>query len=229
MRILAIGDLEDEFTYLDRLPEVVRNTDIDAVVFAGNIPGPEPRRDSARSFQRFFEVLSSLETPAFLVPGKNDAPERLFPQAAFNAEIVAAGVFMVHRSFAPLGRNYLVAGFGGEITDGRREDESSLKYTSWEAQFSLEFLRHLDQDKLLIFHTAREEEFDDVAPSKGHEAVSRIIKTYSPPFAICSRGGGSKGKLTVGNTLIVCPGRLSNGDYAVLDTAERKVAFGNLR
>jgi Icc-related predicted phosphoesterase len=230
MNIMAIGDLHDEFRFVDQIPEVVRNTDIEGVVFAGNILGPESRRDSARSFQRFFGVLSSLKkTPTFLVPGRNDAPERLFLQAAFNAEIVAAGVFMVHRSFAPLSRNYVVAGFGGEITDGKREDETSLKYPSWEVQFSLDFLRHLDQESLLIFHTAPEEEFDDVAPSKGHEAVSHIIKTYSPRFAVCCRGGGSKGKLTVGSTLIVCPGQLSNGEYAVLDTVERKVAFGNLR
>jgi Icc-related predicted phosphoesterase len=208
---------------------VVRNAGVEAVVFAGNILKSEARRGSARSFQRFFRVLGSLKSPAFLVPGKNDTPERFFLQAAFNAEIVAAGVFMVHRSFAPMGRNYVVAGFGGEITDGMREGESSLKYPSWEAQFSLDFLRHLDQERLLIFHTAPEEEFDDAAPSKGHAAVSHIIKAYSPPFAICCRAGGSKGKLTVGNTLIVCPGRLSDGDYAVLDTAERKVALGNLR
>ncbi len=230
MNVMAIGDLNGDFTYVDRLPEVVKNADIEGVVFAGNIlAGARGQRDEARSFSRFFGALGSLKVPAFVVPGKNDAPERFFLQAAFNAEVVDAGVYMVHRSFAPLGRNYLVSGCGGEITDGKRDNESFLMYPAWEAQFSLDFLRHVKQEKLLIFHNAPEEQFDDAAPAKGHQAISQMIKNYSPRFAVCCRGGGPKGKLVLGSTLVVCPGPLSDGYYAVLDILERKAVFGDLR
>ncbi len=156
------------------------------------------RNDDAQSMIRFFRILNTLDVPVFVVPGKNDAPERFFLQAAFNTEIVSPQIHTVHRSFAPLGRNYIVAGFGGEITDERRENEFFLLYPEWEAEFSLAFLRHLEQAKILLFHTPPAEKFEDENEQAGHEMVSHIIKTYAPQYAICSR-----------STEVVCPGQLS--------------------
>ncbi|GIX46772.1 MAG: hypothetical protein KatS3mg131_0983 [Candidatus Tectimicrobiota bacterium] len=100
---------------------------------------------------------------------------------------------------------------------------------AWEATFALDFLRHLEGEKLLLFHTPPAGVFEGEAEPGGHEAVSHLIKTYDPRFAFCSRQGGQKGRLLVGNTLVVCPGQLRQGDYAILDTRERRVAFGDLR
>jgi Icc-related predicted phosphoesterase len=253
MKILAVSDLFEEFAFVDRLPEVIRGAGVDAVVFTGNIlradqreaewrralaEGRPPRaeqpevareRDNdAQSLNRFFRLLSSLGVPACLVPGRTDAPERLFLQAACNAEIVAARVYNVHRSFAPLGSNWIVAGFGGEITEEERDHTFFLRYPGWEAQFSLEFLRHLDQDRILLLHTPPADELEG-RPTGGHQIVSHILKTYSPAFAFCASPASRRGKLTLGNTLVVFPGRLADGDYAILDTRERTVAFGDLR
>ncbi len=252
--LLALSDLHERFDYLERLPEVVKNANVEGVVFTGNILRAEAREaewrraqeegrapdlghpdvarersDDAESLARFFRTLRELKVPVYLIPGRNDAPERFFLQAAFNSEVVAANIYMVHRSFAPWRRNFVVAGFGGEITHGEREHEALLLYPGWEAQFSLDFVRHLDQDKILLFHTPPVDKFEEPGGHPGHDAVSHIIKTYEPKFAICSRAGGPKGKMMVGTTLVVCPGQLSEGEYALLDTDEREVAFGNLR
>lgn len=254
MQVLVLSDWLENRQYLERLPEVVQGTRAEAILFTGNIlkaearaaeweralkegRDPDPDRpeiqqehsDDAESLAQFFRVLRQLDVPVCIVPGKNDAPERFFLQAAFNAEVVAGKVYMVHRSFAPLGRNYVAAGFGGEITGDRRENRWFLMYPGWEAEFSLDFLRHLDQEKILLFHTPPKEEFEGSPAEEGHEIVSHIIKTYNPRFVVCSRAGGKQGKVWVGDTLVVCPGRWADGDYAVLDLAERKVAFGNLR
>ncbi|HWP46948.1 MAG TPA: hypothetical protein VNM22_07270 [Candidatus Limnocylindrales bacterium] len=254
MRILAINELLEEFRFVDRLLEVVKETPIDAVVFTGNILRAEARNaewqralaehrtpslnqpevvrereNDAQSLNRFFKLLSSLGVPAYLVPGRNDAPEWFFLQAAFNSEIVAAKVYNVHRSFAPLSGSWIVAGYGGEITKGERDHEFFLRYPGWEAEFSLDFLRHLDQNKVLLFYTPPVEPYEGQVQSGGHEMVSHIIKTYTPHFVFCTPPGGHRGKLVLANTLIVFPGRLSEGEYAVLDTKERDVAFGNLR
>lgn len=254
MNILAISGLNEEFRYLSRLAEVAQNAKVEAVVFTGNILRAEARRqewerareahclpdpnqpdvvrehaDDAQSMERFFKMLSALGVPAFIVPGKHDAPERFFLQAAFNTEIVAPNVYMVHRSFAPLGSQYVVAGFGGEITGGQRENEFFLMYPWWEAEFSLDFLRHLKQEKLLVFHTPPGEKLEGEPSPGGHELVGHLIKTYRPHFAVCARQDGRQGKLVVGNTLVVYPGRLSQGDYTLLDTKERAVSYGNLR
>ncbi len=254
MKILAISDVHEEFAYLDRLPDVVKGAGVEAVVFTGNILRAEARRaeweraraeqrqpdlnqpevarerdDDAQSINRFFGFLNALGVPVYIVPGKNDAPERFFLQAAFNTEIVAPHVYMVHRSFAPLGGNVVVAGFGGEITHDEREHEFFLRYPGWEAEFSLDFLRHLDQEKILLFHTPPTDKLKGEEGDIGHEIVGHIIKTYDPRFAVASRQSGRKGKLVVGNTMVVCPGRLSEGYYAILDTREREVMFGDLR
>jgi Icc-related predicted phosphoesterase len=253
MKILAVSDLLEEFTFVDRLPEVIRGAGIEAVVFTGNIlradqreaewrralaEGRAPRADlpevarerdnDAQSLNRFFGALSSLGVPVCVVPGRTDAPERLFLQAACNAEIVAARIYNVHRSFASLGSNWIAAGFGGEITEEERDHEFFLRYPGWEAQFSLEFLRHLDQDRILLFHTPPADELEG-RPTGGHQIVSHILKTYSPRIAFCAPPGHRRGKLMLGNTLVVFPGRLADGDYAVVDTKERTVAFGDLR
>jgi uncharacterized protein len=254
MKILITGDLLEQFQYVERLPEVVKEAHVDAVLFTGNIlraqareaewrralaerraprldlPGVQKQRnDYARSLHRFFAALGSLGVPACFVPGRNDAPERLVVQAAFNAEVVAANVHAVHRSFAPLGGNWIVAGFGGEITAEERDHQFFLRYPGWEAQFALDFLRHLDQDKILLFHTPPVERFEDQVEPTGHETVSHIIETFAPHFAVCGRAGGRQSKLTLATTPVVCPGRLSEGKYTILDTRERKVSFGNVR
>jgi hypothetical protein len=152
MKILITGDLLEQFQYVERLPEVVKEAQVNAVLFTGNIlraeareaewrralaerraprldlPGLQKQRDDdARSLHRFFATLGSLGVPACFVPGRNDAPERLLVQAAFNAEVVAANVHAVHRSFAPLGGNWIVAGFGGEINAEERNSSSGIR------------------------------------------------------------------------------------------------------
>lgn len=252
MRLLALSDLQEEFAYLDRLPDLVRNARIEGALFCGNVLRAEARNaerekargegrapridlpeiqkarsDDAQSVIRFFRALNQLGTPVFLVPGRNDAPERFFLQAAFNSEIVEPHIHLVHRSFAPLGAGYVVVGFGGEITANERETELFLRYPAWEAEFALDFMRHLEQDKILLTHMPPTENAETPPPGAG--AVSHMIKTYAPQFAVASRPNGEKGKSTVANTIVLFPGRLANGDYAILDTKERSVEFGNLR
>ncbi|RMI13708.1 MAG: metallophosphoesterase [Calditrichaeota bacterium] len=254
MKLLAIGNLDEEFAYLDRLPEVVENLNIEAILFTGNILRAEARQEEwnrareenrqpdrqrpeilrerdndAESFKRFFHTLSALNRPTYLVPGKQDAPERFFLQAVFNQEFVSRNIYMVHRSFAPLGRNFVVAGFGGQITDESRENEFFLMYPGWEAEFSLEFLRHLDPDKILLFHTPPGEKFEQSPEDTGSEIVSTLIKTYRPHIVVCSRESRQKGKMFIGNTLVVAPAALKEGYYAVIDTREKAVEFGDLR
>ncbi len=254
MKLLAIGNLDEEFAFLERLPEVANTLRVDAILFTGNILQAEARKlewqrahnehrqpnlqrpeilaereNDAQSFRRFFAILNQMNRPAFIVPGKHDAPERFFLQAAFNRESISPNIYMVHRSFAPLGRNFVVAGFGGEITDQTRENEIFLMYPGWEAEFSLDFLRHLDQDRILLFHTPPAEKFEPSAEESGSDIISTLIKTFDPHIVVCSRESRQKGKMIIGNTLVVAPAPLKEGYYAVIDTTERAVEFGDLR
>jgi Icc-related predicted phosphoesterase len=253
MKLLALSELREAFDYIDCLPEVIRVAGVDAVLFAGSIlqaearqaeweramreqhlpdrarPVVEERKNDAESLMTFFRRLNTIGVPVYVIPGRNDAPERFFMQAVFNSEIVTPHIYMVHRSFAPLGGRYMVAGFGGEITAEARDHEFFLRYPGWEAIFSLDFLRHLDSPKILIFYTAPAEKAEEPADQSGPAAVAHIIKTYDPHFVVCAGVGERKEKVRLGNTLVVYPGSLAAGDYAVIDTREKVVTFGNLR
>ncbi|MDQ7053873.1 MAG: metallophosphoesterase [candidate division KSB1 bacterium] len=185
--------------------------------------------NDVESLKTFFILLSKLNRPTFIVPGKHDAPERFFLQAVFHHEYISPNIFMVHCSFAPLGRNYIVAGFGGEITDDHRGHEMFLMYPGWEAEFSLDFLRHLAQDKILLFHTPPKEKFEPAIEEAGSDIISDILKTYDPHVVVCTRESRQKGKMRIGNTLVVAPAPLQEGYYAVIDTQEGSVEFGDLR
>lgn len=254
MRLLALADLQERFDHLDRIGEVVENARCDAILFAGNILAAEARTreweraaaegrrpslerpevaaersNDAESLARFFGVLHRLGVPVYVIPGKNDAPERFYLQALAALETVDPRVHQVHRSFAPLDSNYYVIGFGGALNDNLRDHEYFLHYPAWEAEFGLDFVRHLDGDRILLFHTPPLGRIEDEAAEQGHHVVETLIKSFDPKIAVCSRPSGRRGKQFLADTLVVYPGRLADGEYALIDSKSRTVEFGNLR
>src|SRR5258706_12147515 len=145
--------------YAERLAEVCQNAAVEAVVFTGNIVDggarvaewvsahqkglppdytkPEVQaqeRADVRLYAQFLKILGALNLPCYIVPGQLDAPERIFLQAGLNHEVVAPTMALVHRSFAMLGRNFVVAGFGGRLTKEKRETVWAVEYPFWEAE-----------------------------------------------------------------------------------------------
>lgn len=253
MKLLALGNLDEEFDYVDKLPAVVEETDADGIAFTGNILSGEAREEewnAAREemrhpdfekksvhrehsqdvavLERFLGELGDLGVPSYVIPGKKDAPERMFLQSMLNEEVVSSNVYMVHRSFAPTPANYVVSGFGGEITSNVRENQFLLKYPQWEAEFGLDFLRHQDEELILLFNTPAGRKFARNEEGPGKAAVSSIIKTYRPHFALCSHSGGEHGQLMVGRTIVAWPGPASEGRYALMDTVQKEVRFGTM-
>ena len=74
-------------------------------------------------------------------------------QEAGYSRIKVWAALAVDAGFAPLGRNFVVAGFGGRLTEEKREAVWAIEYPFWEAEFSFDFLHRLDQDCILLFHT----------------------------------------------------------------------------
>jgi len=256
MNILALTDLRGQIQYTERLAEVCREAAVEAVVFSGNVVDggarvaewmaarskglrhdyakPEVRDQEHADLQlynRFLDILGALNLPCYIVPGQLDAPERLFLQASVNHEVVAPTLAQVHRSFAPLGRNFVVAGFGGRLTAEKREAVWAVEYPFWEAEFSFDFLQRLDQERILLFHTPPAGTDLDLHRGKhiGAQVVNTLIKAYHPKFVFCGEALDGQGKAMIGSSLVVNPGPLADGYYAVLDTREKQVYFGDLR
>jgi hypothetical protein len=140
-------------------------------------------------------------------------------------------VALVHRSFARLGRNFVVAGFGGRLTEDKREALWLIEYPYWEAEFSFDFLQRMDQDRMLLFSTPPAGTDLDLHRGQhiGVQVVNSLIKAYHPHFVFCGEALDGQGKAMIGTSLVVNPGPLSEGYYAILDTGEKKVYFGDVR
>ena len=257
MRILGLSDLRGATYRLPQVIDLVSRKRIDAVIFTGNIIDEDARyksyvearaegkrahidpdvldqleKKAVKAYEAFFDELGKLDIPVFVAPGELDAPKRLFYQAALNHEIIEPNIFMIHRSFSPsLERyNFAVAGFGGRIADNGKEWEVELAqiYPSWLPVFALDFVRHFDQEPILVFHTPPKwGELDNHGGKQiGHEAIDHVIKTFHPKYAFVGAARDGQGTARIGTTLVINPGWLKDGHYAILDTRTNGVTFG---
>lgn len=256
MNILALTDLRGQIQYAERLPAVCRNAAVQAVVFTGNIvdggarmaewenarreglhpdlakPAVQAQEQAdQRLYTRFLAILGALNCPSYIVPGHLDAPERSFLQASLHYGVVAPTVALVHRSFALMGRHFVVAGFGGRLTADKRETVWTIEYPFWEADLSFDFPRRVDQQRILLFHTPPSGTNLDLQGGKhvGAPVVNAIIKEYHPQIVFCGHALDGQGQTVIGNSLVVNPGPLAEGYYTLLDTQGKQVYFGNVR
>jgi Icc-related predicted phosphoesterase len=257
MRLLAITDLRGATERMEQVTRLVQEHGINAIVFSGNIIGEDVRTEAFRraatkeeapemdiatlraledaagaAYEEFFYKIGKLGVPVFVVPGYLDAPKRLYLQAALNHEIVQPNVYMVHQSFAlPLqGQNLVVAGFGGGISDDYREDRFVHVYPAWEAEFALDYLRNFEQELILVFHTppVKGTLGKEGSANVGHSMIDHLIKTYRPVLAFCGNSRDGQGTAEIGTTLVIHPGLLQEGKYAIVDTRTKDVSFGQL-
>ncbi len=253
MKVLALSDLRGSTERVPQVVELVRRKDLNAIVFCGNIIEEDERAQAYRgdvklepevleglekkaveAYEAFYDELGELDVPVFVVPGLLDAPKRLYYQATLNHEVVAPNIYMVHRSFAlPLQRrNLVVAGFGGGISDDPHLWELDMVqlYPSWLLEFGLDYLRHFEQDPMLVFHIPPTHGNLDLHNGEriGHRIIDHVIKTYRPRYAFVGAARDGQGTTTIGSTLVINPGWLKDGKYATLDIRSDEVEFGQL-
>jgi Icc-related predicted phosphoesterase len=249
--VLAIADLRGHVKMLDPLAARCREYNCEAILIAGNIFTPglraeeweralaqgrapaaqeaELHREEEQNSQVldiFLDWLGKLEIPAFIIPGVLDAPERLFVQGVVDHASISPRVALVHRGFAWLGSQHVVAGFGGRVTESRREAYWAVEYPSWEAEFGLEFMRQFEQRRILLLHSVPA----GVPGSAGEPAavLADLIKMHTPEIVVCAPPDHDAGSIHIGTSLVVWPGRLHEGHYAVIDLRERTAVFGKL-
>jgi Icc-related predicted phosphoesterase len=224
MRVLVIAHINGRLDLFDRALERLDEDRPDAILIAGAVLGEEA--DAAGTFAGAYRRLEQAGVAAYGVPGEADAPERAYYAATVGQESAGRGrTTCVHGAFAPAPRNpYAVAGFGGRITDDERDHERSLRYPGWELLARLHLLRDIDQVPLLLFHhppaDASDVDLDAAGNHIGHPAVTEAITTWRPRVAACA--GVRPGQGWLGRTLVVSPGRLDEGDYAVVDARRRE-------
>ncbi|AAC07740.1 putative protein [Aquifex aeolicus VF5] len=248
-KVLAIKNFKERFDLLPKLKGVIAEKQPDILVVVGNILKNEAlekeyerahlaRREPNRkvihenehyiieTLDKFFREIGELGVKTFVVPGKNDAPLKIFLRAAYEAETAYPNIRVLHEGFAGWRGEFEVIGFGGLLTEHEFEEDFVLKYPRWYVEYILKFVNELKPRRLVtIFYTPPIGEFVDRTPEDpkhhGSAVVNTIIKSLNPEVAIVGHVG--KGHELVGNTIVVNPGEFEEGRYAFLDLTQHKI------
>jgi uncharacterized protein len=203
---------------VERLLEAAGEDEADALALLGDL-GAE---GEVREYAAILRTVGRANIPAFYIPGPGDAPFGKYLREAHNTEVVFPSMHGVHGAFALApGYQLLFAGMGGEIVDDphhEREELERLSYPGWEVEYRLKILRELkDYPKVFLFATPPAHKG---LREGGSEVLAEVVKTYAPDLVLT--GGEGFHGAQLGTSLVVSPGRSSEGEYTLVDLSERE-------
>ncbi len=232
MRVLIISDFHGRIEYLDPLKVEVGIERPDLILFAGDIvkghargnewlnaqrEGRPPNRtlrsieDEEKEdlilYRQFYNFLGSFDIPVCFVPGNMDAPWSRF-WGAFS-EVRFQNIHLVHRTFYFLSE-LMIYGFGGEISDGAKEDFFVLIYPG--AEVKKAFTDIEAEKKIYLFHHA-----PAGFARGGSPTVREIIERDQPLLVACGHRHKEIGIGNIGRTVVINPGPLKEKRYAIFD------------
>ncbi|MEA2271257.1 MAG: uncharacterized protein QOC64_3867 [Solirubrobacteraceae bacterium] len=217
-RILCAADPRGSEDALGRLADAAERHDAHAIAIAGGLGGD----DRAHGYRTVFRALGKGGRPAYWVPGPKDAPVGEYLREAHNIEIVFPFLHGVHgtASVSP-DQHVIFAGYGGEVDDepnAPRDEVQRLHYPRWEAEYRLKLLREFPELQLVLLFATHPAHKGHGTP--GSEALAELIATFRARLVVC---GGDRGTEMLGRTLVVSPGSLADGHFAVADLLEQEV------
>ena len=248
MRIALFADYHGEERIWPQLEEALENQKVDLIAFAGDIlnsddreaewqkvmetgkapgkKGPEGEENAVideMMYREFFINLTGFGVPVVFVPGHIDAPTSLL-----NGSV--EGFTEVHnvekRSFEIGGYTFL--GCGGAIGP---IDADGIYYSHKAAAFKKRLGSGFGSDPgktILLVHNppvskvAFGQNPDDPL---GAQVVNEIIEKHQPALCLCGHAHTSPGQDTIGSTLVVNPGAMLRGRYAIVDLEHSRVLF----
>lgn len=223
-RVLCAAGPRGSAEAVARLLEAAGELDVQAVAVVGDLSGGP---DRAADYRALFQTLGRAGRPAYWVPGPADAPIEDYLREAQNIEVTFPFVRGVHgtAAFAPDG-HIVFAGFGGHVSDDPaepREELQALRYPRWEPEYRLKVRRELHEHQLvLLLSTPPAHKGLGTA---GSEELAELVNTHRPRLVVC---GGERGAEMLGTSLVVAPGSLADGRYAVADLHAKEAELGEL-
>lgn len=225
-RILCAAEPHGSADAIDALVAAAGDLDVQAIALVGDLSGDDD--DRASDYRVLFRALGRGGHPTYWVPGPSDAPLGEYLREAHNIEIVYPSLRGVHGTAAFAPGTVLFAGFGGEVDDDQavtREEQDRLRYPGWEAEYRLKVLeRELPEHDLRVLLFATPPAHKGLG-RPGSEVLAELIVTHRARMVV---SGGERGTMMLGRTLIVAPGRLSDGEYAVADLHARTAELSEL-
>lgn len=184
---------------------------VDAIALVGNLSDGE----GAGAYTSLLHALGRTGTPTFCVPGPDDAPIQGYLQNLRSIEAVHPTVHGIHGALAFAPGFVLFQGLGGEVSDepdAPRFEEDRLSYPRWEAEYRLRLPAELTEHELVWLTWS--EPLNKELTDEGSEVMAELISTARPRLVVCS---GRPQTRLIGRSLVVSPGALREGHYAVAD------------
>jgi Icc-related predicted phosphoesterase len=211
-RFLCVADPRGAVPALERALTFAHERDLHAVALLGDLSGAPATPEGYRAV---FRALADADLPAYWVPGPGDAPIGDYLREAQNAEVVYPFLRGVHGTIAFAPGHVLVAGMGGEVSDdpaAPRDEIERLRYPRWEPEYRLKLVRELGEHQLVLLVATPPAHKGHGTP--GSEVLTELIATHRPRLVV---SGGERRTEMIGRSLVVAPGSLGDGHYAVAD------------
>jgi Icc-related predicted phosphoesterase len=223
-KVLAVSGTNGEVDMVERLFEMLADEPIDAVTVVGDLGAPWSKPDTYRAL---FKALGQTGIPSYWVPGMNDAPLNDYLSESYNMEIAFPKLRGVHGTAALGPDHVLFAGIGGDIVDDPdavRSEEALVRYPGWEAEYRLKVVGEFkDYPKVFLFATRP---MHKGLHEPGSEVLAELINTHRPRVVVTAGDEPSEERL--GTSLVVSPGHLDQGRYALIDFHESSVELGKV-
>jgi len=253
VKIVCLSDFHGRYECLKKIVEGITVEKPDLIFFAGDIvrgfargeewleskyrgwvPNKEKEeirleeKEDMDFYRAFYNAFGQTQIKMVMVPGNMDAPWTRFIQA-FEAEAGPKGnITLVHGGWISLG-NYLIGGFGGEITESQKEDFFVLQFSQKKVKEKLKPPQENPGVKLMLFHTPPYGYLDtDSGRHKGISAVKEIIEEYRPALVVFGHSHKAKGKDFIGGSLLINPGAMKDGNWAVVELEKKEAKFYNV-
>ena len=255
MKLLIISDFHGAVDQLEPVKERARQLGVEAVLFAGDIVRGAARGDewlAARSegrapnrglpsiaaeaaedlnlYETFYSSMDELWVPTYVVPGNMDAPFSRYAKVAEEASQNRSRLRFAHQRVLPLGQEFSLFGFGGELTEIERDDFFVLRLPECEVRYAALRAVEADRPVVILTHTPPVGAAVDLdsGAHKGSVVVNRLIDMLAPAFLFCGHAHRAQATEELGGTTIVNPGALKYGHYAFVDTTLEKVELETL-
>jgi Icc-related predicted phosphoesterase len=254
LKLLCMTDYRGSSQYLPLVPKMIQVEEPDALFYCGGSMRGEKRLaeyETARRFhskpdaqapalqqelqkdteflQEFLLALADSRKTVYVVPGYADASEHLYFRTVYNYARIYPNLKpaheMMHRE-----DQFMVVGFGGDMTIGEDNRELVLQYSKTWVEFAMRRVELFPGEKILMFHSPPVCRLDlSDGEHCGVLLVNEIIERVSPKLVFCGRAKSGQGAVKLGTAVVVNPGPLFEGHYAVVDYPSLRVQFKNLR
>lgn len=253
MKFVCLTDYHGASEYLPLIPQIFEREDPDAVFYCGgsmkgdqrlqeyetarrfhskpDVEGPDIQAEISRDIehlQQFLLALADTQKVIYAVPGYNDAPESLYFKTIYNYAHIYPNLRPVHEMMYREDQ-FMVAGFGGDLTIGEDNRELVLQYSQMWVEFALRRIEYFPGGKILLFHTPPVCRLDKSGDEHcGVLLINEMIEKVSPQLVFCGRATSGQGTVKLESTVVVNPGPFFEGNYAIIDYPSMDIQFKNV-